>query len=121
LVRRKALLELAQGIDVEPVIPGVNVERVVGGLSFNGAAGPAPAVTLVAILAGVERLVVAAYADSLRGSRWVRKAVVRASLDGGGTWELPVAFREALSDPKDAWFAIKSALAKRAPERPVEA
>ena len=27
---------------------------------------------------------------------------------------------EALSDPKDAWFAIKSALAKRAPERPVE-
>jgi len=81
---------------------------------------PSPAVTLDAIMMGLERLVQAAYADSLRGGRWVRKAVVRASLDGGGTWELPVAFREALSDPKDAWFAIKSALAKRAPERPVE-
>jgi DNA polymerase-4/protein ImuB len=31
-----------------------------------------------------------------------------------------VAFREALSDPKDAWFAIKSALSRRSPERPVE-
>ena len=116
----KRCWELAQGVDEEPLIPRVSEETVVRRLSFHGAEGPAPAVTLEAIMVGVERLVQAAYADSLRGGRWVRKAVVRASLDGGGTWELPVAFREALSDPKDAWFAIKSALAKRAPERPVE-
>lgn len=111
----KRCWELAQGIDEEPLAPRVSEETVVRRLQM-----PAPAVTLDAIMVGVERLVQAAYADSLRGGRWVRKAVVRASLDGGGTWELPVAFREALSDPKDAWFAIKSALARRAPERPVE-
>ena len=116
----KRCWELAQGIDEEPLAPRVNEETVVRRLSFRGAEGPAPAVTLDAIMVGVERLVQAAYADSVRGGRWVRKAVVRALLDGGGTWELPVAFREALSDPKDAWFVIKSALARRAPERPVE-
>jgi DNA polymerase-4/protein ImuB len=116
----KRCWELAQGIDEEPLVPRVNEETVVRRLSFRGAEGPAPAVTLDAIMVGVERLVQAAYADSVRGGRWVRKAVVRALLDGGGTWELPVVFREALSDPKDAWFAIKSALARRAPERPVE-
>jgi len=116
----KRCWELSQGIDEEPLVPRVSEETVVRRLSFHGSEGPAPAVTLEAIMAGVERLVQAAYADSLRGGRWVRKVIVRASLDGGGTWELPVAFREALSDPKDAWFAIKNALAKRAPERPVE-
>jgi hypothetical protein len=50
----------------------------------------------------------------------VRKAIVRAGLDGGGSWELPVAFREAISDPRDAWFAIKNAIARHPPERPVE-
>jgi hypothetical protein len=50
----------------------------------------------------------------------VRKAVVRAALDGGGSWELPVPFREALADPRDAWFAVRSALERRPPERPVE-
>ncbi len=111
----KRCWELARGIDDEALVQRVNEETVVRRLQM-----PAPAVTLDAIMMGVERLVLAAYADSQRGGRWVRKAVVRASLDGGGTWELPVAFREALSDPKEAWFAIKSALARRAPERPVE-
>ncbi len=69
---------------------------------------------------GVERLVYAAYGSPDRNGRWVRKAVVRAALDGGGTWELPVPFREALADPRDAWFAVKSAIARRPPERPVE-
>jgi nucleotidyltransferase/DNA polymerase involved in DNA repair len=111
----KRCWELSRGIDEEPLVPRVSEETVARRLQM-----PSPAVTLDAIMIGVERLVQAAYADSQRCGRWVRKAVVRASLDGGGTWELPVAFREALSDPRDAWFAIKSALAKRAPGRPVE-
>jgi len=45
--------------------------------------------------------------------------VVRAVLDGG-MWELAVPFREALAEPRDAWFAVKSAIARRPPERPVE-
>jgi hypothetical protein len=45
--------------------------------------------------------------------------MVRAVLDGG-SWEIPVPFREALADPRDAWFAIKSAIARRPPQRPVE-
>lgn len=69
---------------------------------------------------GVERLLHAAYADKERDSRWVRKAVVRATLDGGGSWELPVAFREAQSNARDAWSAIKGAIMRRQPERPVE-
>jgi hypothetical protein len=81
---------------------------------------PSPAVSLEAILLGVERLVHAAYSDHERGSRWVRKAVVRGALEDGGSWELPVAFREALASPSDAWSAIKGAIMRRPPERPVE-
>jgi protein ImuB len=111
----KRCWELAQGIDSEPLTPRVKEETVVRRLQM-----PAPALSLEAILLGGERLLHAAYADKERGSRWVRKAVVRAALDGGGSWELPVAFREALSDPRDAWSAIKGAILRRPPERPVE-
>ena len=41
-------------------------------------------------------------------------------LDGGGAWELAVPFREALADPKAAWFAVKNAVTRHPPERPVE-
>src|SRR2546425_12745672 len=81
---------------------------------------PAPAVSLEAILIGVQRLVHAAYCDPERRSRWVRKAVVRAALDGGGSWELPVAFREALAGPQGAWSSIKGGILRRPPGRPVE-
>ena len=111
----KRCWELANGIDNEPLLPRVKEEIVVRRLQM-----PAPSVSLEAILVGVERLVHAAYGDSGRRGRWVRKAVVRAALDGGGTWELPVPFREALADPRDAWFAVKTAIARRPPERPVE-
>ncbi|MEE9246115.1 MAG: hypothetical protein V3U63_07935, partial [Gemmatimonadota bacterium] len=74
----KRCWELANGIDNEPLLPRVTEETVVRRLQM-----PAPAVTLEAILMGVERLVQAAYGDSDRRGRWVRKAVVRAALDGG--------------------------------------
>ena len=111
----KRCWELSRGIDGEPLAPRVKEETVVRRLQM-----PSPAVSLEAILAGVERLVHAAYGDPERGNRWVRKAVVRATLDDGGAWELPVAFREALAGPRDAWSAIKGAIARRPPERPVE-
>ena len=123
----KRCWELARGIDGEPLLPRVKEETVVRRLQL-----PAAAVTLEAILAGVERLVQAAYADAGRrpdgrpgravwpSGRWVRKAVVRGTLDGGGAWELAVPFREALSEARDAWFVIKSAIMRRPPERPVE-
>ena len=111
----KRCWELAGGIDDEPLLPRLREETVVLRLQM-----PAPTVALEAILMGVERLVRAAYGDSGRRGRWVRKAVLRAALDGGGSWELSVPFREALADPKDAWFAVKCAIARRPPERPVE-
>ena len=111
----KRCWELAGGIDNEPLTPRVREETVVRRLQM-----PAPTVALEAILMGVERLLYAAYGDSGRRGRWVRKAVVRAALDGGGSWELPVPFREALADPRDAWFAVKCAIARRPPQRPVE-
>jgi hypothetical protein len=111
----KLCWELAQGIDDEPLVPRVKEEAVVRRLQM-----PALAVALDAVLLGVERLVHGAYGDSRRSSRWVRKAVVRAGLDGGGAWELPVPFREALSDPRDAWFAVKAAIMRHPPDRPVE-
>jgi hypothetical protein len=110
----KRCWELAQGTDDEPLIARVTEETVLRRMQL-----PSPAVALEAIMMAVEKLVHAAYAG-ISGGRWVRKAVVRATLDGGGTWELPVAFREALADPKDAWFAVKSTIVKRPPERPVE-
>jgi len=110
----KRCWELTNGIDNEPLVPRVKEETVVRRLQF-----PAPVVSLDAILMGVERLVHAAYGTPDRRGRWVRKAVVRAVLDGG-TWELAVPFREALADPRDAWFTVKSAIARRPPQRPVE-
>ena len=106
--------ELAGGTDGEQLAPRVREETIVRRLQM-----PSPAVTLDAIMIGAEKLVHAAYGRMQR-ARWVRKATLRASLDGGGTWELPVPFREALSNPKDAWFAIKAALLRHPPERPVE-
>ena len=116
----KRCWELARGIDPEPLLPRVREETVVRRLEL-----PAPAVSIEAILAAVERLVHAAYGDPDRSGRWVRKAVLRAALDGpdgqaGGSWELAIPFREALADPKDAWFAVKSAVVRRPPQRPVE-
>jgi len=107
--------ELANGIDHEPLIPHVKEETIVRRIQM-----PSPAVSLEAILLGAERLVHAAFSDRERGTRWVRKAVIRGALDAGGTWELPVAFREALAGPRDAWSAIKAAIMRRPPERPVE-
>jgi len=107
--------ELAGGIDSEPLIARVKEEIVVRRLQM-----PSPSVSLDAILVGVERLVHSAYSDPERGNRWVRKVVVRGTLEAGGTWELPVAFREALASPRDAWSAIKGAIMRRPPERPVE-
>ncbi len=111
----KRCWELSRGIDAEPLVPSVKEETVVRRLQM-----PSPAVSLEAILIGVERLVQAAYGDPERSGRWVRKAVVRATLDDGGAWELPVTFREALAGPRDAWSAIKGAIVRRPPERPVE-
>ena len=110
----KRCWELAIGIDRDPLVSRVKEETIIRRLQM-----PAPAVTQEAILMGVERLVHAAYGDSDRRGRWVRKAVVRAVLDSG-MWELAVPFREALAEPRDAWFAVKSAIARRPPERPVE-
>ena len=111
----KRCWELANGIDNEPLAPRVKEETVVRRLQLA-----ARAVTLEAILVGAERLVYAAYASPDRRGRWVRKAVVRAALDAGRSWELAVPFREALADPCDAWFAVKSAVERHPPERPVE-
>jgi hypothetical protein len=106
--------ELARGIDSEPLRPRVREETVTRRLQM-----PSPAVTLDAIMMAAERLVHAAYGQ-LGGGRWVRKAVLLGACDGGGTWELPVAFREALSNPREAWFAVKTAITRRPPERPLE-
>ena len=107
--------ELASGIDSEPLTARVKEDRVIRRLQM-----PSPSVSLDAILVGVERLVHSAYSDPERGNRWVRKAIIRGMLEAGGTWELPVAFREALASPRDAWSAIKGAIMRRPPERPVE-
>lgn len=111
----KRCWELANGVDREPLAPRVREQTVVRCLEM-----PAPSASLDAILVGVERLVHAAYGDPDRKGRWARKVVVRAVLDSGRSWELPVAFREALADPKDAWFAVKYAIERHPPQRPVE-
>ncbi len=111
----KRYWELASGIDQKPLLPRLKEKPVARRLQF-----PARAVDLEAILAGFERVVHAAYtSDDCRG-RWVRKALLRADLEAGGTWEIAVPFREALTSPMDAWFAIRSAIERHPPERPVE-
>ncbi|HZP26094.1 MAG TPA: DNA polymerase Y family protein [Dehalococcoidia bacterium] len=111
----KRCWELAQGIDSEPLLPRLQEESIVRRLQL-----PAAAVSIDPILAGLERLLYSAYGSPDRRGRWVRKVVARGLLDGGGSWELPVSFREALSDPAHAWFAVKSAIVRHPPQRPVE-
>ena len=104
----KRCWELAHGIDGDPLVLRVKEQTIVRRLQL-----PAPAITVEAILAGLERLVYTTYGSPGRNGRWVRKAVVRAALDEGGSWELPIPFREAVSEPRDAWFAVKSAVTRR--------
>ncbi len=111
----KRCWELANGVDEEPLIPRMKEEAIVRRLQM-----PTPSVTIGAILIGCERLLRSAYEDKGRDGRWVRKVVLRASLDNGGAWELPIAFREALANPGEAWIAVKSAVMRRPPERAVE-
>lgn len=111
----KRCWELANGIDNERLVPRVVESTIVRRMQL-----PAPAVALEAVLASLERLLFAAYSDRARQGHWVRKVVVRGMQDGGGAWELPVSFREALADPKAAWFAVKSAITRHPPDRPLE-
>jgi hypothetical protein len=111
----KRCWELASGMDSEVLTPRIKEETVIRCLQM-----PSPSVLLDAILVGVERLLYSAYNAPDRGSRWVRKAIIRGGLESGGTWELPVTFREAIANPQDAWYAIKPAIMRRPPERPVE-
>lgn len=111
----KRCWELASGIDKEPLVPRVTEEVIVRRVEL-----PAPTASLETILAGLQRLLFAAYEDRAREGHWVRRVIARGMLDGGGAWELPVSFREALADPKAAWFAVQSAVMRHPPERPVE-
>src|SRR5439155_1435025 len=65
----KRCWELAQGLDKEPLVPRIQEETVLRRFQLA-----APAVTLEAIMAAVERLVHAAYQHPQRGGSWVRKA-----------------------------------------------
>jgi DNA polymerase-4/protein ImuB len=111
----KRCWELACGTDEEPLVPRVSEEIIVRRVEL-----PAPTASLETILAGLQRLLYAAYADRAREGHWVRRVIARGALDGGGAWELPISFREALADPKAAWFAVQSAVMRRPPERLVE-
>jgi DNA polymerase-4/protein ImuB len=111
----KRCWELARGTDNEPLVPTIAEQTITRRLQL-----PAPAVTLEAIFAGLQSLIGTAYGDKTRQGHWVRKVVARATFDNGGSWELPIPFREALADPKDAWFAVKNAVIRHPPDRPVE-
>jgi DNA polymerase-4/protein ImuB len=111
----KRCWELAVGIDNKPIIPRVVETTVLRRMQL-----PAPTAALETMLAGFERLLIAAYSDRARLGHWVRRVIVRGHRDGGGAWELPVAFREAIADPKAAWFAIRSAITRHPPEHPLE-
>jgi nucleotidyltransferase/DNA polymerase involved in DNA repair len=111
----KRCWELASGIDNEPLVPRVTEEVILRRVELS-----APTASMETILAGLQRLLYAAYADRSRRGHRVRRVIARGVLDGGGAWELPVAFREALADPKAAWFAVQAAVTRRPPERLVE-
>lgn len=111
----KRCWELAIGIDNEPIRSRAKEEVLIQRLEL-----PAPTTSLETILRGVERLLHAGYAKKDLKNRWVRKAVVRGTLERSGLWELPVPFREALANPRDAWITVRTAIARRPPGRPVE-
>ncbi len=111
----KRCWELASGIDSEPLVPRIVESTIVRRMQL-----PAPAVALETILAGFQRLLFAAYSDRARQGHWVRRVVLRGLQDGGGAWEFPISFREAMADPKAAWFAVSNAIDRHPPECPLE-
>lgn len=105
--------ELASGIDPRPVIPRKATEVIEESCSF-----PSPAVSLAAVLAGLEALVGRAF-SRLRG-RSARVATLRGRAFQGSLWERRVAFKEPLGDRSRALFALRSALERASFPGPLE-
>ncbi|MFM9106032.1 MAG: DNA polymerase Y family protein [Chloroflexota bacterium] len=81
--------ELALGIDGDPVRPAPIPEIVSERLAL-----PAPATSREALMAGIQRLALAAFERPALQGRFVRQARLLALLEGGGSWELLATLRE---------------------------
>jgi DNA polymerase-4/protein ImuB len=81
--------ELALGIDPDPVRPMPIPEIVSERLTL-----PAPATSREAVMAGIQRLALAAFERPVLRDRFVRQARLLALLEGGGSWELLATLRE---------------------------
>ena len=81
--------ELARGIDPDPVRPRAQPESIVEWLAL-----PAPATTRETLLIAITRLVLRAFDRLPLQHRHVRQARLRASLEGGQSWEQVTTLRE---------------------------
>ena len=81
--------ELARGIDHEPVRARAQPETVVEALTL-----PAPATSRETLLIAITRLVLRAFDRLALKNRHVRQARLRASLEGGQSWEQVATLRE---------------------------
>lgn len=81
--------ELARGNDPSSVQPRSQPETVSESLTL-----PAPAVSRETLLIAITRLVLRAFDRAALGNRHVRQARLRASLEGGQSWEQVATLRE---------------------------
>lgn len=81
--------ELARGNDPSSVHPRPQPETVSESLTL-----PAPAVSRETLLIAITRLVLRAFDRAALGNRHVRQARLRASLEGGRSWEQVATLRE---------------------------
>lgn len=84
----RRLWDLARGIDPDPVRPPPVPETVVEELEM-----PVPATSRETLLVGLARLAGRAFARPALQDRHVRQARLRASLEGGGSWEQAATLR----------------------------
>ncbi|MGI9255226.1 MAG: DNA polymerase Y family protein [Thermomicrobiales bacterium] len=85
----RAARELALGIDPDPVRPAPIPEIISERITL-----PAPATSREALMAGIQRLALAAFERPALRDRFVRQARLLALLEGGGSWDLLATLRE---------------------------
>lgn len=100
----RRMWELANGVDVSPLVPFKQEEVVSEYMTF-----PVPSVSLPAVLVGVESLVGRAFSQPALRGRSVRKALVEAQVMGDNPpWVKDFVFKEPVSSKERAFAPLKA-------------
>jgi DNA polymerase IV len=111
----KRILELARGIDTTPLYPR-NTKDVIE----MSTEMPSATVAMEAILAGVESLLSAIFAQDALNGKGICGLLLWANISGSGHWEQHIKFKEPYIHVKNTLSRIRQVLEIHPPPGPVE-